>query len=101
MLALMKLRITLLALCPKNSEAAVVNLLEKTKSSLVFASKKREPLIKSSAEKVQEKSIKVITVDRLDIEASLNEVLNPDYEKILDLKFSEDDIRKDALIIHR
>ncbi|PHZ16213.1 acetyl-CoA synthetase-like protein [Rhizopus microsporus ATCC 52813] len=100
MLALMKLRVTLLALCPKNSEAAVVNLLEKTKSSLVFASKKHEPLVKSSAEKVKEKSIKMVTVDRLDIEASLNEALNSDYEKILDLKFSEDDIRKDALIIH-
>ncbi|CEJ01811.1 hypothetical protein RMCBS344292_15832 [Rhizopus microsporus] len=100
MLALMKLRVTLSALCPKNSEAAVVNLLEKTKSRLVFSSKKCEPLIKSSAKKIKEKSIKVITVDRLDIEASLNEALNPDYEKILDLKFSEDDIRKDALIIH-
>jgi hypothetical protein len=40
-------------------------------------------------------------IQPLDIEAMLNQPLNPRYKEILDLNFTEKDIDQPALIIHR
>jgi long-subunit acyl-CoA synthetase (AMP-forming) len=99
MLALLKLRVTMLAISPRNSEAAVVDLLEKTQCKLLIANIKYEAISKSATAQID--GAKVITVQPLDIEALLQEPLNVDFEKILDSNFTEKDITKNALIIHR
>ncbi|KAI7904874.1 uncharacterized protein BX663DRAFT_431462 [Cokeromyces recurvatus] len=98
MLALMKLRRTMLAISPRNSEAAITNLLEKTESKLLIANAKYENIIKGV--KAQNPDVKVIIIQPLDIEALSKEPLNSDYKKILNYHFSDEDIEKDALIIH-
>ncbi|CEP11935.1 hypothetical protein [Parasitella parasitica] len=98
LLAVMKLRITLLAISPRNSEAADVNLLEKTQSKLLIANAKYESTAKEVVSQVS--GVKLIVIPPLDIEAMIKEPLNPDYKQILNLEFSDEDILKPALIIH-
>lgn len=98
MLAVMKLRITLLAVSPRNSEAAVVNLLEKTHSSVLMASEKYEAIARSSAAHVP--GVQVMLGDSLEIATLVQEPLNPDHEHLLNKAFSDEDITKSALIIH-
>ncbi|KAF1806067.1 hypothetical protein V8B55DRAFT_1592110 [Mucor lusitanicus] len=98
MLAIMKLRITMLAISPRNSEAADVNLLEKTQSKLLIANVKYESIAKAAVSQVS--GVKLIVIPPLDIEALLKEPINPDYQQILNLDFSDEDILKPALIIH-
>ncbi|KAK4510075.1 uncharacterized protein ATC70_006244 [Mucor velutinosus] len=98
MLAIMKLRITMLAISPRNSEAADVNLLEKTQSKLLIANVKYESIAKAAVSQVP--GVKLIVIPPLDIEALLKEPINPSYQQILDLEFSDEDILKPALIIH-
>lgn len=99
MLALLKLRVTMLAISPRNSEAAVTDLLEKTQSKLLIANVKYEAISKSAAAQID--GVKVITIQSFDIETLLQEPLNADFEKILDINFTDKDIMKSALIIHR
>ncbi|KAI9477981.1 MAG: hypothetical protein EXX96DRAFT_483709 [Benjaminiella poitrasii] len=98
LLALLKLRQIVLLVSPRNSEAAAVNLLEKTQSKLVIANVKYEKFANEAAAQVP--GVKVVTIQPLDIDSLLKEPLNPDYEKILDLEFSDDDILRDVMIIH-
>lgn len=98
MLAVMKLRITLLAISPRNSEAAVINLLEKTHSKVLITSEKYETLAKSSAAHVS--GVQVILGDSLEIATLVQEPLNPDHAHLLNKEFSDEDITKSALIIH-
>lgn len=99
MLALLKLRVTMLAISPRNSEAATVNLLERTQSKLVIATTKYESLAKASASQVSD--VNVIVIDTaFDIDALLKKSLNPNHESLLDTGFSDEDIKKSALIIH-
>ncbi|KAI9485924.1 MAG: hypothetical protein EXX96DRAFT_592819 [Benjaminiella poitrasii] len=98
MLALLKLRRTMLAISPRNSEAADVNLLQKTECKLLIANVKYEKLAKEAVAQVP--GVKLIIIQPLDIETIAKEPLNADYKKILNLQFSDHDIEKDALIIH-
>lgn len=99
MLAVMKLRITMLAISPRNSEAADVNLLEKTQSKLLIANVRYESIAKAAVSQVS--GVKLIVIPPLDIEALVKEPLNPNYQQILNFDFSDEDILKPALIIHR
>ncbi|KAI9483645.1 MAG: hypothetical protein EXX96DRAFT_648358 [Benjaminiella poitrasii] len=98
MIAIMKLRLTMMAVSPRNSEPAIVNLLEKTKSKLVISSEKYSDIANATASNVP--GVKVITTPTFDLEALLQEPLNPDHEKILNYGFSDEDKEKPALIIH-
>lgn len=98
MLAMMKLRVTMMAVSPRNSEAADVSLLEKTRSKLLVANVKYESIAKSVAAQVP--GVKVILLEPLDINALIKEPLNPDHEKLLNTDFSDTDIESSALIIH-
>lgn len=98
MLVMQKLRITMMALSPRNSEVANVNLLGKTKSKLLVANVKYEDIAKASSAQIP--SVKVIIVEPLDIETLVQEPLDPNHTTLLDYQFSDEDISKDALIIH-
>ncbi|KAI9478296.1 MAG: hypothetical protein EXX96DRAFT_570312 [Benjaminiella poitrasii] len=98
MIAIMKLRVTMMAVSTRNSEAAIVNLLEKTKSKLFIANEKYSNIANAAASHLS--GVKVITIAPLDIDALLKEPLNPNHEKILDYSFSDEDKEKLALIIH-
>ncbi|KAG2211209.1 hypothetical protein INT47_006328 [Mucor saturninus] len=98
MLAMMKLRVTMMAISPRNSEAANVSLLEKTKSKLLIANVKYENIAKSVSAQVP--GVKLIVLEPLDINALSEEPLNPDHQKLLNTTFSDSDIEKSALIIH-
>lgn len=99
MLALLKLRSTLLAVSPRNSEPAIINLLEKTNSKLFLATAKHESIAQSAAAKVG--GVEVIIIEPLNIEELLLEPLVPEHDKLLDLEFTDADLEKAALIIHR
>jgi acyl-CoA synthetase (AMP-forming)/AMP-acid ligase II len=98
MLAMLKMRVTMMAISPRNSEAADANLLEKTQSKLLVAHVKYENVARAAAAQVS--GVKVLILNPLDIDELLKEPLNPDYENLLDLDFSDEDRAKDALIIH-
>ncbi|CAO3642731.1 unnamed protein product [Cunninghamella blakesleeana] len=99
LLALMKLRVTVLLLSVKNSEAVNIHLLEKTKCQLLLASVNYEDIAKSASSKMAD-DIELNLVQPLNIVDLIKEPRHPNYESILDLNFSNDDIKKDALIIH-
>ncbi|CEI92072.1 hypothetical protein RMCBS344292_06345 [Rhizopus microsporus] len=98
MLTLLKLRSTLLAVSPRNSEPAIINLLEKTNSKLLLATAKHESIAQSAAAKVG--GVEVITIEPLNIEELLLEPLVPEHDKLLDSEFTDADLEKAALIIH-
>lgn len=99
MIALMKLRSVLFVISPRNSEAAVTELLKNTKSKTFFAAKKYEAVARSAASKLGD--VNVIIIDPLNIESLLEQPLNDKYNNIIDSNFTENDIDKPALIIHR
>jgi acyl-coenzyme A synthetase/AMP-(fatty) acid ligase len=99
MMAVLKLRVTLMALSPRNSEAADVNLLEKTNSKVLIATTKYEAFANDAASKVS--GVKTIIIPSLDIDRLLQEPLNPEYNNLIDTKYSDEDLPKAALIIHR
>ncbi|KAI7906054.1 uncharacterized protein BX663DRAFT_428813 [Cokeromyces recurvatus] len=98
MIAIMKLRVTMMAVSTRNSEAAITNLLEKTNSKLFIADEKYSAIASAAASNVP--NVKIITITFLDIDTLLKEPLNPDYKQLLDMSFSDDDKEKSALIIH-
>ncbi|KAG0174801.1 hypothetical protein DFQ28_004462 [Apophysomyces sp. BC1034] len=98
MLAILKLRITMLALSPRNSEEAIVHLLTKTNSQLVIASEKYSRIAHAAVDQVQ--GCNVFVVDQIDLKALLQEPLDPQAKDLLDHSFSLDDVEKIALIIH-
>ncbi|KAG1456082.1 hypothetical protein G6F56_006915 [Rhizopus delemar] len=98
MIALMKLRSVLFVISPRNSEAAVTELLKNTKSKTFFAAKKYEAVARSAASKLGD--VNVIIIDPLNIESLLEQPLNDKYNNIIDSNFTENDIDKPALIIH-
>ncbi|GAA5813475.1 hypothetical protein MFLAVUS_006953 [Mucor flavus] len=99
MLAIMKLRVTMLTISPRNCEAAIINLLEKTQSKLVITSTKYESIARASVSQVPGASILVIDT-AFDIEVLLKNPLHPNHKTLLDTNFSDEDIEKTALIIH-
>ncbi|KAI8636352.1 hypothetical protein BD408DRAFT_448490 [Parasitella parasitica] len=98
MLAILKLRTTLFAISPRNSEAAAVHLLEKTRSKLLIADAKYELLAKGVVSKVP--GAAALTVSPFDYVTLAKEPLDPSQSQFLDYDFSDEDISKTALIIH-
>lgn len=97
-LAVMKLRVTLMLISPRNSNNAVVNLLEKTKSKLLIVTTKYQNMVHKVAEKIPD--LKVLTIECMNIEKLIEEPLNRDYETLINSNFTEEDIRKSVLILH-
>ncbi|KAG1441095.1 hypothetical protein G6F56_011636 [Rhizopus delemar] len=99
MIALMKLRVVQLSVSPRNSEAAIVNLLEKTQSKALFVTPKYEFIANDVAAKM--KNVEVIVIEPFDIEAMLKQPLDERHKELIDYNFTEQDLDKPALIIHR
>ncbi|KAL9542716.1 hypothetical protein MBANPS3_008470 [Mucor bainieri] len=97
-LACLKLRVAFLALSPRNSEAAVVNLLEKTDCRFIFSTNKYATLAQSAAAQVHGTVCHVLP--SFDLAGRLKQPLNPLASKILDKHFSKKDIEKTCAIIH-
>ncbi|KAG1168167.1 hypothetical protein G6F36_012313 [Rhizopus arrhizus] len=83
---------------PRNSEPAIVNLLEKTKSKLFFASTKFDSLAQEST--AQCDGVKLVMLDPFDIEDRKKQPLHPQSEEILNMNFTTEDINEPVLIIH-
>ncbi|KAL9553202.1 hypothetical protein MBANPS3_003393 [Mucor bainieri] len=98
LLAILKLRTTMLAISPRNSKAAVLNLLQKTGSKLLIANVKYERFAKSVIANTP--NVSLITVPSFDVDALSKKPLAANYEQILNTGFTEQDILKPALIIH-
>ncbi|KAI9485212.1 MAG: hypothetical protein EXX96DRAFT_598211 [Benjaminiella poitrasii] len=97
-LACLKLRLTFLALSPRNSEAAVANLLTKTDCHFLFTTNKYASLAKSACAQVENTTCEVLP--SFDLCGRLKQPLNPMASKILDKNFSEKDIEEIVAIIH-
>lgn len=97
-LACLKLRATFLALSPRNSEAAVVNLLNKTDCRFIFSTPKYAALAQGAAAQVDGTVCQVLP--SFDLAGRLKQPLNPKALQILDKKFSKKDIEKTCAIIH-
>lgn len=98
MIALLKLRVVLQALSPRNTQAAVTNMLIKGKAGYMMASEKYADTGKTSADQVQ---IPYQTLMPFDIEALSQEPLNPDAEHILNKQYITEDEEKIVIITHR
>lgn len=99
MLALLKLRIPMFAISPRNSEAAVIDLLKKTESKLLIIETKYESIGKAASAHTADVDLKVIPP--FDIDSLVKEDLNPHFQEFLNLNFSDEDVNKPALIMHR
>lgn len=97
-LACLKLRVTFLALSPRNSEAAIVNLLQKTDCRFIFSTDKYASLAQSAAGQVDGTVCHVLPP--FNLAGRLKQPLNPTAFKILDKNFSKKDIEKTCAIIH-
>jgi hypothetical protein len=99
MLAFLKLRITTLCISPNNPVISVVNLLSKTKCSLVLTFEKFLSLANTSAEQIP--GTQVIKMIEMDFEALTKEPLDTRTKEVIDTEFSDQDLQKPALILHR
>ncbi|OBZ90412.1 Linear gramicidin synthase subunit D [Choanephora cucurbitarum] len=98
MMALLKLRRTMMAISPRNSEAAITNLMQKTQAKFMIADAKYGSISRDAINQLD--NVKLVVVEPFDIELLLQEPLNPDQKNLIDTQFSDADINKDALIIH-
>ncbi|ORY94131.1 hypothetical protein BCR43DRAFT_477660 [Syncephalastrum racemosum] len=98
MLAFLKLRVTFMSLSPRNSQPALVNLMQKTETKRLFASAKYREIARSTAEEVGDCSC--VTLPSIDIDHLLNEPRHPEANSLLNRHFDSSDIEKIALIIH-
>ncbi|KAI7879561.1 acetyl-CoA synthetase-like protein [Lichtheimia hyalospora FSU 10163] len=99
MVAIMKLRPVLMALSPRNSEAANVNLLTKTESKFVMASEKYADMAKRCTAQVPGVHYHIVP-NTFDIDSLINEPLASNASELIDRHFTVKDQEKIALIIH-
>lgn len=99
MLALLKLRIPMFAISPRNSDAAVIDLLKKTESKLLITEAKYESTGKAASAHLADVDLKVVSP--LDIDSLVKEDLNPYFREFLNLNFNDEDMNKPVLIMHR
>jgi long-subunit acyl-CoA synthetase (AMP-forming) len=95
MLALLKLRVVMLCISPASSQMSVESLLQKTNCKLVMTDK---TLLHSAGEYL---GANVVEFPQLNLEALSREPLDPKASKMINTNFSDNDITKTALIIHR
>ncbi|KAL9551294.1 hypothetical protein MBANPS3_004319 [Mucor bainieri] len=98
MLALLKLRIPMFAISPRNSEAAVVDLLKKTESKLLITESKYRSIGEAASAHIADVNLMVISP--LDIDNLVKQPLNPHFQEFLNFEFSDGDIDKTVVIIH-
>ncbi|KAI8355141.1 hypothetical protein BD560DRAFT_484452 [Blakeslea trispora] len=98
MVALLKLRRTMMAISPRNSEAAITNLMQKTQAKVIIADAKYGSISENAIHELE--GVELIIVKPLDIELLLQEPLHTSHNQFIDTTFSDADIHKDALIIH-
>ncbi|KAI8886999.1 acetyl-CoA synthetase-like protein [Backusella circina FSU 941] len=98
LLALFRLRVTPLCISPRNSEAAIINLLEKTNCKLAFTTELFEEHTRTSASQVD--GVETFVTPEFDLEKLGNDPINPNADTIIDTDFSDSDITKAALILH-
>lgn len=96
LIALMKLRITVLLISPRNSVAANINLLEKTGSKLLIANTKLETIAKASIDHVS--GVKLLMIEAMDIETLLK---HPLVNHLKTIKPFDQELNNTALIFHR
>lgn len=99
MLALLKLRKTFMALSPRNSQAANVNLLNKTGAKFIVSSSKYKEIAEASMHEAGH-GCRYMELKAFDIDEWLQQD-DKESQKVLDRSFSADDIEKIVLIIHR
>ncbi|KAG2199975.1 hypothetical protein INT47_000325 [Mucor saturninus] len=96
LIALMKLQVTIFVISPRNSVAANVDLLEKTRSGLLITSSKLAGIARASAEGVG--GVEVFVMESMDIHALLQEpLLDGELDICLD---EEDDLNRNVFIFH-
>ncbi|KAK4510129.1 Origin recognition complex subunit 2 [Mucor velutinosus] len=88
----------MLAISSRNSEAAVLNLLEKTGSKLLLANIKYERFAKSVIGNISD--IDLVAISAFDVDALSKEPLTAGHEQILNMEFTDQDTLKPALIVH-
>ncbi|KAI9251692.1 hypothetical protein EDC94DRAFT_642522 [Helicostylum pulchrum] len=99
LLAMLKLRIPVVAISPRTSEAGVVNLLKKTSTTLLFVTPNYEAM--ANCVRMQcSVLIKTAVLEALDMNRLLKKSRDVNHKRLLDYKFLDEDIEKTALIFH-
>lgn len=98
MLAFLKLRITFMSLSPRNSQPALVNLMQKTGAKRLFATAKYSEVARSTTETVGDCSCFILP--SFDFDSLLSEPRHSDADSLRNRRFDASDIEKIALIIH-
>lgn len=98
-LVIMKLQLTLFTISPRNSKAAIVDLVQKVDSNCILCSPKYESTAKAAA--LELPNVKVLSLASLNYEELRQVPLNRDHNQILKYDVWDKDISKPALIIHR
>lgn len=98
LLAMLKLRIPVVAISPRTSEAGVADLLKKTGATLLFFTSNYEAMANSIS--MQYSGLKTVVLHALDINRVLKKSTDVNHRRVLDYKFSDHDIKKTALIFH-
>ncbi|KAF7727900.1 hypothetical protein EC973_006899 [Apophysomyces ossiformis] len=97
-LAIMKLRLTLVALSTRNSEDAIANLATETNAKLILTTEKYSQTAANVASRFDDRGILVMR--HTDVKELLKDPLDPQADELLDESFSSVDIEKIALVIH-
>lgn len=99
MLTVMKLRKALFTISPRNSEAAIANLMEKTNTKFIMSSHKYEQTSRNAVANM--KDVEYMALEPFDFEALVQEPLNEEHTELLDYVFTDEDISRPAIILHR
>lgn len=98
-LAMMKLRKALFTISPRNSEAAVANLIEKTNTKFIISSHKYEQTARNAIAHMND--VEYMMLEPFDFESLAKEPLNSEHTHLLNYEFTDEDINKPAIILHR
>jgi acyl-coenzyme A synthetase/AMP-(fatty) acid ligase len=99
MLAIIKLRIPLLVLSPRNSKAAISNLLRTTKCSLLISGDKYKQIGEDSTKNV--KGCGFLSVSGYDLKFLSQQPLDNMASTVLNNEFDTHDLSKVCIILHR
>ena len=104
LIALFKLRKPVMILSTRNSSAALTSLLLQANVDTMFYGKNHHQILDDVTRELlleSEKEVKFISVPTMDLDLLAQAPLNADHDNILDRKFSNDDLEKTVLIMHR
>lgn len=98
LLAMLKLRKPVVAISPRTSEAGIVDLLTKTGATMLFVTSNYKAMADSVSSIYV--GLKTVVLLALDINWSLKKSTDVNHRRVLDYQFSDEDIKKTALIFH-